>query len=407
MDSSQALSTLIEIGSEEHRLDPPRKWKAQGKKVVGWTCAYIPEEIIYAAGMLPFRTFGSVKEQPVAAEAYLPTNSCSYCLSCLDLAARKEYDFLDGIVASNGCDDMRRLYDNWVHFIEKPDFKFLLDVPHKDNIPAQKMFTNRVIELKQGLEKLSGSVITDDALRDAIKVFNKTRSLLGKLYELRKRDVPPISGADTMAVVIAGMSMPKPEFNALLESALVDLEAAEPPSDAAILPRILVTGPVLANPEEIQLIEESGAWVVADDLCTGMRYFHIDVDPDTDDPVQAIARRYLTRIPCARMLSHKGRHRGSDVTCLESCPGYGQDPECVLHDRKLLHDVQMIKDFRVDGVIYTSLKFCSPWLYTLPAYMDDLEKLTGTPLLTLQREYAATGMGQMSTRVGAFLEMIE
>ncbi|MEE9611668.1 MAG: 2-hydroxyacyl-CoA dehydratase family protein, partial [Desulfatiglandales bacterium] len=229
--------------------------------------------------------------------------------------------------------------------------------------------------------------------------------LLSRLYDLRKRDPSPISGADTMAVVIAGMTMPKNEFNDLLESALGELEAMDPPPETERRPRLLVTGSPLANPEEIKLIEDLGGLVAADDLCTGIRYFWNDVDPD-GEPIEAISRRYLTRIPCPRMLSHKGRQRGLDVVCLETCPGHGQDPESVIHDRKLLHDVQLIKDYRVDGVIYTVLKFCSPWLYTFPAYRDDLREILGIPILMLQREYAATGMAQMRTRVGAFLEML-
>src|SRR4030042_416784 len=117
----ETLREIREINASFPYSEPVKEWKEQGRKVIGWQCTYVPEEIIYAAGMLPIRVTGGYKELDLEdANAYLYINSCSSVRSCLQLGLEKQYDFLDGFVAGSTCDGARRLADVWGRYLSIP-----------------------------------------------------------------------------------------------------------------------------------------------------------------------------------------------------------------------------------------------------------------------------------------------
>ena len=190
--------------------------KEKGGRVFGWLCTYVPEEILHAAGILPVRITGEHRETDLDdANAYLYVNTCSFSRSCFQLGIRGEYDFLDGVVGGSTCDGARRLFDLWRNYIGTP-FHHVLTVPRKYTERAHELYFQEVKQFKEHLEEELGLHVTDDALGASIRLYNRSRELLGKLYELRKRDKPPISGAETMEVLNASYRMPKETFNAWL-----------------------------------------------------------------------------------------------------------------------------------------------------------------------------------------------
>lgn len=374
---SSILDKLIALNSEEGRGSAAREWKRRGGRVVGYLCTYVPEEIIHAAGMLPYRVMGSWREDILLAEAHLPINTCGYCRSTIDGVLKKDYDFLEGIIATRSCANMVRMFDAWRH-AANPGFAEVLDLPYKTHGSALEMYGAELEKLKRRLEEHFGVLITDAGLAEAIQVYNRTRQLLRQLYALRKAEAPLISGAECLAVVTAGMVMRKDEYNQLLEGLLLELEKRGKTHQGRA--RIMVSGSILINPAELQLIENLGGIVVADDLCTGSRYFWDSVEPG-GEPLDYLARlseRYLSVLPCARMFSQEQRYD---------------------------YITQAAREYRVDGVVFSAMKYCDPWLYEYPRSADRLEKL-GLPHLRFEREYALTGQGQLQTRVGAFLEML-
>jgi benzoyl-CoA reductase subunit C len=353
---------------EEHRK--------KGKKVIGWVCTYVPEEIIYAAGMLPVRIFGG-REDITLGSAYLYTNICSFVRSLLEEALKGEYR-LDGFVTSSTCDHIRRLYDVWSHYLPT-DYNRILSVPSKISPTSLETFREECLLFKEELEATFHMPISQEALSNAIEVYNKTRSLLKRLYELRKRDLPPISGEETLWVVLASMVMPKDKYNELLEKMLDDLERkidqGKKRKNEEI--RVLIMGSLLDDPEYIRIIESTEGLVVCDDLCSGSRYFWDLVDT-AGDPIKNLAYRYLTRAPCPRMFPPK---------------------------RRLEHLRAMVERFHVEGIIYECIKFCDLHGGSYPLIKDEFEA-TGIPVLHLEREYTLAGIGQMKTRVQAFFESI-
>jgi len=304
-------------------------------------------------------------------------NTCSFVRGCLDLVLKKRYQFLDGFVSGSTCDCPRRLTDVWQHYDFTP-FVYILDVPRKMTQAAHALYREEVQGLKKRIEESFGLHISDEALRRSIETYNRTRTLLKKLYELRKSDCPPVTGAEVLEVLDAGFKMPREEFNRVLER-LVD-EAGKGERTVPARFRLMISGSPLNNPEFIRGIEELGGLVVVDELCTGVRHWWdlVDESPGVD-PVEALSRRYLNNFPCPRMYPPEERF-----------------------DRA----VQLVREYRVDGVISEVVRYCVHCAHDQPLLKRTLEG-EGVPVLELSLEYGASGTGQIRTRVQAFLEMLE
>ena len=369
------LSELNAINASQPLNGEVNAWKNQGRKVMGWLCTYIPEEILYAADILPLRVMGCHTVELGASDAYLYSNSCSLARSCLEVGLNQDYDFLEGLIAGTTCDHMRRLFEVWKRYLNIP-FAYLLSVPHKITDRSRHFFRTEVDKFKAQVEAFIGHDISETCLKDAIRTYNTSRALLRRLNDLRKSETPSISGSEMQDVLSASTRMPRDRYNRLLEALLDEIGNRDLRYEGKA--RFLLSGAVLDTSEYIQEIEKLGALVVADELCTGSSYYWDLVDTNLD-PVDAIARRYLERIPCARM-------RPSTL--------------------RFNHIVDLIKTFRVDGVIMLKIKFCDLYEFDNLMFKRRLEQ-QGIPVLELEREYQDRGSGQMLTRVQAFIEMLE
>ena len=352
--------------------------KSRGGKVIGWLCTYVPEEIIHAAGALPIRIIGYSHEANLDdANAHLYINNCTFSRSCLQLGLEGQYDFLDGVVGGSTCDGARRLFDVWRQYVGTP-FHHVMTVPRKYTENAHQLYYHEVLLFKKHFEEHFGVEVTDEALLKATIVLNESRSLLHQLYELRKRDKPPISGAETIEVLNAAYRMPKETFNLWLGEFIEELKASDKTFSGRA--RVMVVGSVLTNPAFIKSIEDQGALVVTDELCTSTRYWGDKVVLDDGRPIlEAISRRYLNNFPCARMYPS---------------------------DERFNRIIDFARDFKVDGVISEIVRYCVPYAHDLPLLTDRLSE-KGIPTLALDVEYGTAGSGQIATRVQAFLEMME
>ena len=353
-------------------------WKNEGKKVLGYFCTYIPEEIIYAADILPVRvrarTCGA-GDTPMA-DAYMTPTACSYTRCCLELANQNQYNFLDGIVSCNSCDQIRRLYDN-IRYKTPFPYHYIMGVPGNVSETTHEWFRHELSKFKENLEKNFEVNISDDKLKSAIEVYNKSRTLLKELYELRKRDNPPITGTDVLNIISAGISMPRDQFNDFLTQQLQELKEKDGISDHKA--RIMIVGSMLDEPEYMKIIEDLGGLVVTDSQCLGTRYFW-DLIDENKNPIDAIGERYLSKISCPRMT---GRYTEREDFM-----------------------VKLIKEFKVDGVIFQRMKFCILWCAEIFLLRKRIKE-EGIPFLELEREYVLSGAGAMKTRVQTFLEILE
>ncbi|MFH1436321.1 MAG: 2-hydroxyacyl-CoA dehydratase family protein [Pseudomonadota bacterium] len=353
-----------------------KDWKTKGGKVAGVRCLFVPEEIIWAAGMLPWPMVGT--PEPVRlADAYFQSCSCEFARNVFDQALEGKLDFLDCAALSNTCDAMRRLYDMWKRYIESSPV-IMINNPQKLMTEKNREFFLEELKLfRQRMEEASGEKVTDEKLAGAIELYNETRSLLREIYLLRKQDPPPLTGVEAFEVAMAATIMPKDMANPLLRKLIEELGGRQGPDgyDA----RILVTGSIIDNPALISMIEEEGGMVVADDLCTTSKYFWYTVEAGkSDDPLDAIYR-YLNRRPlCACMHPVEAR---MDFL------------------------MELVEEFKVDAVIDFNLKYCHSFMYEAPLLKRELES-RGISTTVLEVGHDMSGHGQLRTRIQAFIEML-
>ena len=356
--------------------EPVRDWKNQGKNVIGFMCAYVPEEIIHAAGMLPYWVRATGCTQTIRSDTLMSGYSCSFARSCLEFAMDGTYDFLDGLIALDSCAQIERLYDNWRYKAELP-FMHLLHLPHKNSPAAVDWYREEIARLIGCLENAFGVTVSEENLKRAIALYNETRILLRDIHELRKSENPPITGAQNQRLLLAALSMPRERTNEFLKSSLQELRAKAPMGDAHT--RLMLIGSELDDPAFIKVIEDHGGLVVTDALCFGSRYFLEPVN-EKGDPLLSLAASYLNRPNCPRMMD-------GHVSLFEFI-------------------MEMIENFNVDGVIFQKMRFCNIWGGESLFLEKKLKKLN-IPVLSIEREHVLSNTAQIANRVEAFIEMIE
>jgi len=361
-----------------------RELKKQGKRVIGYLCAFVPVEMLTAAGFVPFRIKGDVNEPITKADTEMETIVCPLVRSCFDISLKGKYEFLDGIVIPHACDSISRTYDVWKYTLGLP-YSHLIDMPHGTGEPSLDFYKAILGTFRTSLSRFARKEISEQSLNQAIRLHNQNRAKVRELYELRKTSPPLISGAQVAKSLIASVSIPVEEATQLIDSVIKEVKqrgSALPAKSA----RIMVVGAQVDDVAFIDLIEDSGAWVVADDLCPGAREFLADVDV-TKNPIDGIAERYLRKINCGRTFRER---RGSYPEYLEERFG---------------HIGRFIKDFKVDGVVLYIYKYCDPYGFDVPAMKSYIES-KGTPVLYLEDEYSMSTIGRLRTRIQAFLELI-
>jgi benzoyl-CoA reductase subunit C len=355
------------------RHDIAKSWKTKGKSVIGWSCTYTPEELIYAANALPVMVFGDVGDTKLA-DVYLPTNTCSFARTCFNAALKGDYSYLDGFVTSSSCDNRNKIFDMWRYHVKIP-FVHFINTPHTRTERAHSFFYEEILKFKTSLERTLDRSISDDALKNAVQVYNENRCFLKKVYDLRRKNPPLISGVEALEIVLSSMVTLKEEHNRLLNRLLHEISNRADPPKAGV--RLLVSGSVMDNPELLKIVESVGGCVVADDWCIGSRYFWNLVD-SASDPLRAIAERYLNKIPSSFMLEQEERFR---------------------------YTLEMAKQFDVEAAIIFVLKFCDTHMFDAPQLMEELKAL-GLPVLYLEWEHSLSGLAQLKTRIEAFIEMV-
>lgn len=350
-------------------------------KVIGTFCNFVPEELIYAAGCLPLRLCAGFYHTIHPAEEVLPKDICPLIKSSLGFKIGRfsYFELCNVVIIPTSCDGKKKLGQILNALLPV----WILELPQsKERVKAKDFWLSEVKILKLKLERLTGRKITKHNLREAIEVLAKREKVFRQLYELRKRNPPLINGRDALLVTQASFYDEINRWIKKTEGLCKELsnQKSEISSQKS---RLLVTGaPIIwPNFKLLNIIEEAGAVVVIDELCSGTRHLYDPVRVDEwseEEMLKAIADRYLFPSTCPCFLEN--------------------------HDRidKLL---QMAEDFSIDGVIYHSLRLCQ--LYDLErGLVRQVLKAKGIPVLNVSTDYSSEDVEQIKTRVEAFLEMI-
>ncbi|MBI2918024.1 MAG: 2-hydroxyacyl-CoA dehydratase [Chloroflexi bacterium] len=377
-DAKRELESLVGIAQWPNCTKYAQEWKERGGKVWGVLDSYVPEEVLIAAGILPWRVRGSRRPFSDLALQHRPASSSPYYNHVVQSVLEGELDFLDGIAATDWEQDGSRAYD-LLEYWGRPGVGHILHVPQAKRALHLAFFAREINQFIGAVEGLSGRKITERSLREAAQQVNTVRSLLMRLYSLRQRQQGAVSGAECLNLCLASMTMAKDEFIPRMESLLPYLES-RPTNGNSGRPRLLVVSDFLDDGAFLDLVEGAGAVVAMDDLDTGSRYFWGAVDTDSSDILTAIAHRYLLdRVPCPRM---------------------------DFYTEEIDQAIAWAGDFRVNGVLLFYLPWCYSRQFRIPMWTRRL-KAAGIPFVSLEREYCLFQPAQLKTRIEAFIETLQ
>jgi benzoyl-CoA reductase/2-hydroxyglutaryl-CoA dehydratase subunit BcrC/BadD/HgdB len=283
---------------------------------------------------------------------------------------------VDQVFSFYTCDSMRatsQAIDNYY----KPSKGYI--VPRNaDRETSRTFFRQEILNFRRDLESLTGRQIQDEDVQAQIRLYNRIRALVRGISSLRKRNNPALTGRDFLEITRASYYLDAEELEPLLEDVLRRLSAT--PDDNVRRLRLMMCGGVVADGDRriLDLVEDKiGARIVVEDHCTGLSPFFYDTD-ETGDPWRALANGYLDQAPCARQFPLSRR--------VEFAAG-------------------LARDYRVDGVLYTYLKFCPSYGMTKNKFAQQFQAMD-LPVLELASDYSQGDVGQIKTRVEAFVEVL-
>ncbi|OGF97849.1 MAG: benzoyl-CoA reductase, bzd-type, subunit N, partial [Candidatus Glassbacteria bacterium RBG_16_58_8] len=354
----------------DRRHDYARAWKDKDAgKVVGYFCTYVPEEIFYAAGVLPVRVLGSHEPQDVT-EPHIFGMFCPFCRDVLAQGLKGRYDYLDGITIAQSCLHIRQSFTSWQKHVPV-EYSYYLCMPHHVQSPrAHPFLTAELEELRKSVEGWTRAKIGDGELDEAIEVYNESRRLLRRFNDLRKGPNPPVSGEEAMLVSITNQMVDKRDHSVVLEDLLRRLPGRSVGNGTK--KRLMILGSENDDLPFVRMVESLNAVIVADDHCTGTRYYWNPVEP-RDNRLEAIAARYIERPACPT----------------KDWPERTRVP----------HVLNLARDHRVDGAIIIQQKFCDPHECDIPAIKKAMEE-AGFPCLFLEFDVTVP-IGQFRIRVEA------
>lgn len=371
---------------EEARKEGFLKIKAlreEGVNVVGVFCTYTPVELINAAGAVAVSLCGVNDADIPFAEIDLPKNLCPLIKSSYGSAVSNRcpyFYFSDLVVGETTCDGKKKMYE----LLGEHKPVHVMNLPQGQKGQHSHDYWKEEMELlRERLEEVFEIEITDKRLRDAIVKKNKERKILLDFYELGKLNPSPIKGYEINEVMESiGFQFNKEEQNEFLKERIEEIKDRynkEFKGKTSYRPRILITGCPTSGVRDkiIKTIEDSGADVVAFENCAGVREKKDLVD-ETIDPIEALTEKYLN-VSCSVMTPNPKRFEILD---------------------------EMIDEYEIDGVIEVILQACHTFnveAYNVKKFVTE-EK--NKPYLEIETDYSKNDVGQINTRINAYLEML-
>lgn len=359
--------------------------KAAGRTLVGTYCVFVPEEIVLAAGGVCVGLCSGADFATEEVEKYLPRNTCALIKSSLGFKLGRVCPYLesvDMVVGENTCDGKKKAYETLGELTGKVH---VMDMPQMKTDGGRALLRSEYKRFAEEMERRSGRAITAESLREGIRIANAKREAMRRLSLLRAARPAPISGLDALLVSQVSFYDDPARFTASVNALCDELEArvaageGVAPADA---PRVLMSGCPMAVPnwKLPWIVESAGAVIVGEESCVGergLRNLVADEEAGVDALLDALVDRYF-QIDCAI---------------------FTPNPE------RTEHVASMSRDYGADGVIHYGLNFCTPYLMESIPLARAMEE-RGLPTLRVETDYSAEDVGQLKTRVEAFLELL-
>lgn len=348
--------------------------KDTGRKAVGCFPIYVPDEIIYAAGLLPVGLWGGATETK-RVDKYLQSFCCSIMRANVELGMKGTYDMLSAVVITAYCDTLRSVMVNWPFAV--PDIKVVPCVyPQNRQGDSAFQYIMELFEIFRGeMEAISGEKVTEERLEESFALYEEFRAASREFVALAATHPVTVNATVRHYAIKAGYFMEKRGYTQKL---LAVNEALKALPEETVKHKVVVTG-LLAEPEKfLDIFVENGIAFAADDLAQESRQFRTLTRPE-GSVYEKMAWRILD-LRGDTFFYEENKSRGTMLA-------------------------NMVKEHGAKAVVVCMYKFCDPEEFDYPVYKKELEAL-GVPILYLEIEQQMDAMEQLRTRIQSFAEML-
>ena len=364
--------------------------KKDGKICVAYVCENTPEPLMNLGNAFGIRLHAPNTGSMDIATYYMTSFLCETTRALLERAIEGGFNFADCVIAPDGCTMINRCVENMelLGTMGKGNDRFFheyMEIPLKaDDNGVELLILQCKNHILKPLQEKYGIDVSDAAIRKSVEEHNRVCRVITEIGNFRKEEKPRITGYEFHILTLATYVMPQYLIIDKLEETLEELKTREP-DEKKYRARLAVVGSEVDDSGFIKLIEETGAYVCADRFCFGSLPGRTEIElNDEEDTLTQVCRHYVYHGECPRMFNM----------------------EKVYGRKAYVNDIA--REYGADGIIYEQIKFCDPWAY---------EKLLGStmlrddyhfPVLAVDRPYnISSSVGQMRTRVQAFVESIE
>jgi len=364
------IETLLAAYRNPHFID--QECDQENRPMFGYLTEHVPVEILHAAGVCPVRIQGGAAVD--LASRHMQLFSCSYVRGVLHRAEKGEYDYLEGLVSAKTCDVGLSLFQIWND--SRPfKFDYLLSLPGNCDQDALVYFQNELFRFKSHLESYRKREISNAGISESLALYNELREIIEELWSRRNAGRLAMRAGQLIRVLKGVQVLPPETTLELLNDLKQEMDGENTSSLDGV--RVLLIGNAYKDVSLVDTIEKCGGNVVFDDTA-GMGRLLGSPIPISKEPLTDLANQYLCRVTGSYRLNYEARQE---------------------------RIIQMVKKWRIEACVNIIQKYCDSWLFEMPLVEDSLKEI-GIPILNLEIDDASLGLGQLETRVQAFIEMV-
>lgn len=357
------------------------KYKAEGKKAIGVLPYYAPEELVYAAGMVPFGMWGSNNKNVNRAKEYCATFYCTIAQLALEMLLDGTMDQLDGVITPVICDTLRPMSQNFrVSIGDKIPTIFLAHPQNRFSQGGLQFCVDQYTNVRKMLDNIAGKPMSDADIENAICVYNKSRAARRKFVKLASEHCDVVSPTNRSAVLKASFFMLKDVYTEKLEALNAELEKLPACNWKGV--KVVTSGIICDSPKLLQIFEENNIAIAADDVAHESRSFRVDAAEKTGDPMMSLAKQFAA-----------------------------QDYDILLYDPKSSENrrgefvAKLVKDSGAQGLVLFMQQFCDPEEMEYP-YLKKALDAAGLPHVKLGVDQQMRDFGQAATAIQAFADVL-
>ncbi len=361
-----------------------------GQKALGYSCYFVPEVLMNLDGCFSVRLRAPGIADTSIATYYMSEKTCMYSRSILERAIEGGYNFFSALLSTETCSMMHRAHEHFemLNLVKDQNEDFFvshIDAPFVTKDYAVKHYARQLKKhVLDRLQSVYGIDVSEKKLLEAIDKHNELCRVVTEIGNYRKQDNPPLTGYEFHLIELVSECCPHDLILPYLRETLEELKTRTPDDAPWYRVRVVLAGGENDDPDFTKLIEDCGAFVVADRYCFGSLPGREEIAVrDGETALDAIARHYIETNECPRFMN----------------------PEKVHGRKQYLR--QLADAYRADGLIVQQMKFCEYWEYERMYCQHVMEPEYDLPCMGIEKEYVNTSTGQLRTRFQAFVEALE